>query len=566
MVAFLMVAVGWLGFGTVGTAEEMQHLSITQPGGMPGMPVMGPIQQVSNGVSVTWFGPAGYYQLFEQVSMTDATWRTVGGLRLTNQAILSASHTGSFFRVSGPNARYAGSHACLECHGEAHANVMNTAHTGAFTNRAFVMQGGQTDPSCLACHTVGYGLPTGFAVTNRNGSVSYSTHLAAVQCENCHGPAARHAANPSDFTVRARVEVASTMCGGCHTAQSVPSRVAASHPPFYEDWNVSGHRTVNDSVLSNFSGSTNSIANCGTCHSGTVREALLENTPLPGAYEAGAVAVACSTCHDPHENFVHSNVLAGVQFFTNQLTGGSYIFTNNALGTSYTNQLREPLNSLQDYRTTGTFATNYDASINVCAQCHNDRGASYSATRSPPHHSLQYNMLLGTVGEMTNGVPVKFPAAHSLLEKQCATCHMPTPPGESGHKFTLTSYDTCARCHGSAANAESFTDFIEGIVTSLSEDVKGDLDLWGTTKSPVPIRSYGALAWEYENAGQLSSPDGTGHGPTQDEQQYIPANIKKARFNLYLVLNDGSFGTHNGPLAISLLQAAQSWVTTELNQ
>jgi hypothetical protein len=82
----------------------------------------------------------------------------------------------------------------------------------------------------------------------------------------------------------------------------------------------------------------------------------------------------------------------------------------------------------------------------------------------------------------------------------------------------------------------------------------------------VQIRSYGALAWEYENAGQLSSPDGTGHGPTKDEQQYIPANIKKARFNLYLVLNDGSFGTHNGPLAISLLQAAQSWVTTELNQ
>jgi hypothetical protein len=39
-----------------------------------------------------------------------------------------------------------------------------------------------------------------------------------------------------------------------------------------------------------------------------------------------------------------------------------------------------------------------------------------------------------------------------------------------------------------------------------------------------------------------------------------------ARFNLYLVANDRCFGAHNGPLAITLLQAAQSWVTTELNQ
>ncbi|HXJ61129.1 MAG TPA: multiheme c-type cytochrome [Verrucomicrobiae bacterium] len=567
-VAFLTLTTGFLGVGTAGTAEEIQHLSITQPGGMPGLPVMGPIQQVSNGVSVTWFGPAGYYQLLEKTSMTTSTWRAVGGLRLTNQAILSSNHASSFFQVLGPTSSYAGSRACLDCHPGPHAAVMNTAHAGAFTNRSFAMQGGQTDPSCLACHTVGYGLPTGFAVTNRNGIVTYSTHLAGVQCENCHGPAARHAANPSDFTVRARLEIAATMCGGCHTAESVPSRVASSHLPFYEDWNASAHRVVNDSVRANFSGSnsSNSISNCGRCHSGTVREALLENAPLPGGHEAGAIGVVCASCHDPHENYLHTNVLAGVLSFTNELTGFSYIFTNSALGVRYTNQLREPLASLRDYRTSGDFATNYDATINGCAQCHNDRAASYRATKSPPHSSLQYNMLLGTVGEMTNGVPPQFPAAHSRIEKQCASCHMQTPPAESGHKFTLTSYEACASCHGTASNAQGLADLLKSINTSLGQDVKDGLDQWGTTKAPIPIRPYGALAWEYENAGQLSSPDGTGHGPTMDEQQYIPDNIKKARFNLYLVFNDGSFGAHNGPLAISLLQAAQSWVTTELNQ
>jgi hypothetical protein len=567
LVRVVTVATGFLGSGLASVAEEIQHLSITVPGGMPGLPVMGPIQQVSNGVSVTWFGPAGYYQLFEKASVTASTWSAVGGLRLTNQAILNSSHAGSFFNVSGPTAKYAGSRACLECHSGTHAGVMKTAHGGAFTNRSFVTQGGQTDPSCLACHTVGYGLPTGFAVTNRNGNVTYSTHLAGVQCENCHGPAGRHAANPGDFTVRPRVEIAATVCGGCHTTQSVPSSVAASHRPYYEDWNSSKHRSVNDSVRANFSGgSSNTIANCGRCHSGTVRQALVNSTPLPQGHEAGTIGVACSTCHDPHNTHVHTNVLAGVQLFTNNLTGFSYIFTNNALGSRYTNQLREPLNSLHDYRATGDFATNYDARVNSCAQCHNDRGASYQSTRSPPHHSLQYNMLLGTVGEMTSAVPPSFPSAHSRIEKQCASCHLQTPAGESGHKFKLTSYDACASCHGSASNAEGFADLLSGIITSLSDDVKAGLDQWGTTKSPIPIRSYGPLAWEYENAGQLSSPGGTAHGPTRDEQQYIPANIKKARFNLYLVVNDGSFGVHNGPLAITLLQAAQSWVTIELNQ
>jgi len=564
----LALVTSLLGAAAPGAAEQIQHLSITVPGGMPGTPMMGPIQPVSNGVSVTWFGPAGYYQLFEKSNVTASTWHALGGLRLTNQAIVSSNYLGSFFSVSGPSASYAGSRMCLNCHPGPHASVINTAHERAFTNASFVMQGGQTDPSCLSCHTVGYGLPTGFTITNRNGALVYSTHLAAVQCESCHGPAARHAANPSDFTVRPRVDIASQVCGGCHTAQSVPSRVAGYHLPYFADWNSSAHRAVTPDVLENFSGSnpTNSISNCGRCHSGTARAALLKNAPLPNGYEAGTLGIVCSTCHDSHAVHQHSNVLAGVQFFTNQLTGFSYIFTNSALGARYTNQLREPLASLQDYHSTGNFPTNYDARINGCAQCHNDRAASYVSTRSPPHHSLQYNMLLGTVGEMLNGAPAGFPAAHSRIEKQCAGCHMQTPPGESGHKFTLTSYETCASCHGTASNGEGLVDLINSVITSLSQNLKTSLEQWGTTKSPLPIRPYGPLAWEYENAGQLSSPDGTGHGPNSDEQQHIPDNIKKARFNLYLVANDGSSGVHNGPFAITLLQAAQAWVTDELNQ
>jgi hypothetical protein len=39
-----------------------------------------------------------------------------------------------------------------------------------------------------------------------------------------------------------------------------------------------------------------------------------------------------------------------------------------------------------------------------------------------------------------------------------------------------------------------------------------------------------------------------------------------ARFDLYLVLYDGSYGVHNGPYDIELLEAAQRWIESELYQ
>jgi hypothetical protein len=566
----ILMAAGYPRTSGAAEAPEVQHLTITQPGGFPGLPVITGIQQVTNGVRVTWFGPAGYYQLFQKLGLTNSNWQPVGGPNLTNQAFVTPSHAGALFRVSGPPPQYAGGQACAECHTDTHSEVIKTSHGGAFTNGLFKAMGGQTNSSCLSCHTVGFGLPTGFI------SKSRTPHLAGVQCENCHGPAAPHAASPDDFTARPRPEIAATVCGGCHTAISVPAQVAASHPPYYEEWNSSGHRAVRDELKADFassSGPTFFIPTCGRCHSGTVREALLEGTALPGGHEAGAVGIACATCHDPHTRYVHTNVLAGVQSFTNTLTGFRFVITNNAVGARYTNQLRDPLASLQDFHASGNFTTNDNAQINVCAQCHNDRGASSLTTDRPPHRSPQYNILLGTVGELASGLRPSLPATHSRIEKQCVACHMPTDGQKSGHTFAVTSFETCAACHGSAANAEGLVDFVKDIITSQAQAVKDGLDQWATNKAPAEIRHYGALAWEYQNAGQLSSPDGTLSGPVSDpnnpandEQKYIPTNIKKARFNLYLVINDGSYGVHNGPYAITLLEAAQDWIQTELNE
>ena len=554
--AVLVTAALVLASGSHATAQEVQHLSRAQPGGMPGLPVITSIVRGTNGVTLTWDGPSGGYQLLQKMSVTDSEWQPIGKTaNLLRAATVSVPSSAALFKISGPSPHYVGSQACVECHNPIIKTVTHTAHFGAFTNELFVALGGQTDPSCLSCHTVGYGLPTGFV------SASKTPQLANVQCESCHGPAAWHAANPEDPVTRPRVELAATVCGGCHNSQSVPTRVAELHPPYYEQWSASAHNSVREELKTDFTSTRGSffIPTCGSCHSGTVRQALLDNTPLPTGHEAGAIGIACATCHDSHQQYVHTNVLNGLQ--TNFLTG--LVITNGQLGRIYTNQIRSPLASLTDYHTTGSFATNYNPEINVCAQCHNDRGASAKTVDRPPHLSSQYNMLLGTFREEDTTLPSNQAGTHALLEKQCVACHMQRHDGTSGtssHTFKVRSFGMCGDCH---VTPELLVQFTTNAVSYHIQQDKAALDFWALTQAPPVLQKYGVRAWEYANPGALSGP---GPSPTIAEQPLIPAAIQKARFILYLVYNEGSFGVHNGPYTTDLLFAAYDLVLDELEK
>jgi len=134
-------------------------------------------------------------------------------------------------------------------------------------------------------------------------------------------------------------------------------------------------------------------------------------------------------------------------------------------------------------------------------------------------------------------------------------------PAVTGHSFQVESYNSCLQCH---PYPELLANFVQGSVSVQLQQLKSELDLWATTKAPAALRQkYGALAWEYTTAGDFSP---GAAGPNSTEQAQIPDNIKKARFNLYLVLNDGSYGVHNGPFISELLDSADEWVQTELNQ
>ncbi len=525
---------------------QAPHLTVTQPGGYPGRPILTGIAKTTNGVNVTWDGPAGYYQLYQATNLTGAPWQAAGSPNLNrNLTLTNVSGTG-FFKVSGPSSQYAGATACAECHEGIYNLESQTAHAHALQTLKSIHQ--DNNANCVGCHTVGFGLPTGFRTELA------TPHLAGVQCENCHGPAAGHAANEMDLTKRPRLEIASEVCGGCHNG---------AHHPTYDEWKSSGHFTVTEDM-----NPAGRISACGRCHSGSARLALMDGlNPAVAVTNDANVGITCVVCHDPHQTHVWTNVVTGV---------------------AYTNQLRQALASTNDFflTTSENFTNKYNPNINLCAQCHNHRGASWSSSSRPPHHSPQYNMLLGTVGVLPPGV-TGGPAAHAgttLLPNgagqlfgvtnQCVTCHMqpaehqagpPEIAASTGHHFTATTFGACTGCHGSGANETSVLVWRNFFADQIQQ-VKSQLDTWAETAAPAEIQKYGALAWEYDNAGALSSPDGTLRGPvsstnaTLDEQKYIPDAIKKARFNLYLVLHDGSYGLHNAPYTITLLNAATYWI------
>jgi hypothetical protein len=549
-------------------AQPVQHQVIVQPGGMPGLPVMTGISKLTNGVQLTWDGPSGYYQVFQKSnSLNAAQWLALGkATNLTRTALITKVYSNAFFRVSGPSPKYAGSKNCLPCHNSICRYETNTAHASAFVSRTFQTSGGQTNVSCLPCHTVGYGLPTGFV------SATATPLLGGVQCENCHGPAANHAASPDDPTVVPRVDIAATVCGGCHSA----SHTTYTNPPTYEEWSASNHGAVVPDALKAMASSTNNINNCGACHSGSARLAFISGqNPAATLTNDYNIPITCVVCHNPHQ----TNSVAPVQL------RNPVFSTNNFHLVS------------ADVASVNAFTNKYNAStnINLCAQCHNDRGSAWTDTARAPHQSLQYNFLIGAVGEFPGGASTFNPGPHTglpesasgsisgtfYLTNQCVSCHMSSVASTAApHNHSLAvNYDVCANCHDGRAVAAMWSSYLSNKVSLVIYN----LNRWSATKAPASLRTNGVVPWEYTTPGGLTwKTNAAGFviswvqndsvnftGPNAAGQGLLTTNypgILKARFNMYLYLKDGSYSVHNPIFAYFLVDAAENWVLQELNK
>ncbi|NCA12458.1 hypothetical protein EBR56_11800, partial [bacterium] len=90
--------------------------------------------------------------------------------------------------------RFAGSAACADCHQEAYDVWADSGHAKALTTLEEQSPRRDGDPECLSCHVVGWAPQRFEPFEGGFANMKATPHLAHQGCENCHGPAAAHAA------------------------------------------------------------------------------------------------------------------------------------------------------------------------------------------------------------------------------------------------------------------------------------------------------------------------------------------------------------------------------------
>lgn len=108
--------------------------------------------------------------------------------------------------------RYIGPRSCRICHRDFYNGRKDDLHFHTF--QKIVDAGYANKPRCLACHTTGYGVPSGFADKKK------TPQLTGVHCEGCHGPGSIHMSRNDGGGFLAGVDNPDRikrMCKACHT-------------------------------------------------------------------------------------------------------------------------------------------------------------------------------------------------------------------------------------------------------------------------------------------------------------------------------------------------------------
>ncbi|WP_242345375.1 cytochrome c3 family protein [Anaeromyxobacter terrae] len=379
---------------------------------------------------------------------------------------------------------------------------------GAMTTFEYGMTGAEGThygENCVACHTTGYNAAiqnNGFDDVARDAGwtfpdfTKYFTGLtgtppdlvtpepqygawdlvpavakayAGMQCESCHGPLGRHAANGGSKPVG---EYNVAACAVCHDRPTNHDRVAL--------WRRSGHANTGLALAegTNDPGVANS---CARCHSaqGFVKYAsdTTQATVDGGATEATVQPQTCAACHDSHSTTVRIDGKAPVY-----VAAG---FTVSGAGTGA-----------------------------LCMTCHNGRrglrGDAIPMTSfTTPHPPTQAEVLMGMnayfIGD-ANGYKV---SGHAAVSETCVGCHMKT--AVEGLRYTITNHtfgftndsgvdmakSICKECHGEEVNGEAietaYTDSRARVIAQLGATLEAAVaGTAGFTVTPVYSLEHGA--------------------------------------------------------------------------
>lgn len=122
------------------------------------------------------------------------------------------------------SAEFVGSDACQSCHPAEFETWSEQPHAHAYATLEAEQK--SQDPTCLACHTTGFGRAGGFALEDGQAN---RVDLARVGCESCHGPGGDHVGKDARRvgTILSLADkcdscVILEICGSCHDDANDP--------------------------------------------------------------------------------------------------------------------------------------------------------------------------------------------------------------------------------------------------------------------------------------------------------------------------------------------------------
>jgi len=482
------------------------------------------------GPEVLAFEPSD--RLVSQVASRKLLKPDVAG-QYTVTATINTTSSGIATLVLGLSAStYVGIARCTACHSGAMG--WDKVTPWSQTNHAKIFKDGMNGvasdhygQNCLSCHTVGYDATAGvnnggfsqvakqlkwtFPTTMKPGTFDalpdQLKNLGNIQCENCHGPGARHAATGIKSAIS--VTNASGACNQCHAAMT--------HHFKNGEWGGSRH-----AIATSYASGAGREA-CVACHTGT---GFIDKAKGATTVNTAYSPINCTTCHDPHEN-----------------------------ADKEAHQIREVAPKLMD----GTVPLESGKGA-LCMNCHQSRveAVSYVANtagsaRFGPHHATQADMLLGVNG-YTYGQYIPSSAHAYVVEDTCVGCHMqvvaegtPAFTRAGGHTFKMAAEATatapavqlvgaCQQCHGNRT-----TDF-----TFARVDYDGDGAIDGVQTE---------VAHLMDKLGSMLPPVGKPKTALAIDATWTKPQLKAA-YNWLFVEADKSHGIHNTAYTVGLLKAS----------
>ncbi|ADD67572.1 Formate-dependent nitrite reductase periplasmic cytochrome c552 subunit-like protein [Denitrovibrio acetiphilus DSM 12809] len=373
---------------------------------------------------------------------------------------------------------------------------------------AFSVVAGETDTSCLQCHTTGFF----YADRDKNGTDDHpavsgfddtitnwtdpadtgDTHLRGVTCEACHGPGADASLTFAESHY-SDVSLNSGVCLTCHEHENI-----SGHFFEYSDTHDKAHTLSNGTVAKN--------AECFRCHTGEGMMSRIFGADLTPADVDTVTGIGCAVCHDPHGESGFSSLL--------RLSG-----------------------SFQFETADGTYTADA-GKAKLCYSCHNS-DTVLPAVGTIPHNSTA-EMYEGIGGyDYGNDLSDK-KSWHALRGLECVDCHMQTEDGLT-HNMLMT-HDTDARlttCYTSTCHTGTSPEFKNGYfeVESSMQNIRGQMDELAdliNEKSGLPEGS--AIRASY----------------TADTAELTNA-LNRAAYNYNFILGDKGYGFHNQSYTRSLL-------------